>query len=296
MFLAGLHLAAAYGYWPCPLICLLMLLHDAGLRQETLPLRQFNSFHLCLLQACLLPPHRVLPLLRSLSRELLWQYLHHLVAGEGSTSGAVHTELALVLIKEAGDPGPQQATPQTAPQPPEEAERDSSAKPGGSQHQQEHSAPAGAAARVRAGAGGGGAADPRQLLQQHLEASSLYDGAAVMDQLRFSTLYQERVILHRKVAPDPVFLSKGLACRWTGTAVVCHCQAPPEVFQMSNLGNCCSVSHPFWGGLQTADIVSLRTSRLKRAWNPLPAAPPATACRLASTRLPSACWPSAWGT
>ena len=200
-------------------MCPLMLLHGASLQQEKLSLLHNISFCLCLLQACLLPPHRVLPLLRSSSRQLLWQYLYHLVAGEGSTDAAVHTELALVLIKEASDLGPQQAAPQTAPQPPEEAEHGSSAEREGPQHQQEHSAAAGAADGVGFGAGGEGVADPRQLLQQHLEASSLYDAAAVMDQLRYSTLYQERVILHCKVAPVSVFLCKDFACRWIGPAL-----------------------------------------------------------------------------
>ena len=197
-----------------------MLLHNASLRHELLPM--LHNICLCLLQTCLLPPHRVLPLLRTSSRELLWQYLYHLVADGGSTDAAVHTELALVLIKEASDPGPQQATPQTVSPLPEEAERDSSAQPGGSQHQQEHRAPAGADDGVQVDAGGEGPADPRQLLQQHLEASSLYDAAAVMDQLRCCTLYQERVILHRKVVSGPVPLWKGFACRWIGTALVCH--------------------------------------------------------------------------
>ena len=226
------------GCWPCSLNCLLRFLHDASLQQGTQPLLHHLSFCLCLLQTCLLPPHRVLPLLRSSSRELLWQYLHHLVAGQGSTDAAVHTELALVLVKEASDLDPQQATPQAMPQLPEEADCDSSAQPGAPEHQQENSAPAGAADGVRVGAGGEGAADPRQLLQQHLEASSLYDAAAVMDQLRFSTLYQERVILHRKVAFFLCFLFEGFACRHIGTALKCHHQTNLE------FPRCPTLEHP----------------------------------------------------
>ena len=212
---------------------------------------------LLVLTARRLAPAEVLPLLPA-GGGVRWRYLWHLVGEEGSEGPGVHTELALELVAAIlrEDPGlgdggraameVQQAAQQAAQQAQQQQQQQQQAEQSQQQQQQQRRRPgskrpsqaasggaaAGGSSSSAAAAAAAAAADVvggmRGRLQAHLEASSRFDTAQVLQALLGSALWEEQVILHSKVGWGGCTSGLLPAVPWllpAAAAVTCSSQA-----------------------------------------------------------------------
>ena len=215
---------------------------------------------LAVLTARSLTPAAVLPLLPPDS-DVRWQYLAHLVAGSEGAAGsnssgsssaasdpAVHTELATQLAAaiQRAEPALRSPLPPGSSPLRRQSTRRFSA---GRTPRRSSSAGGGSVPRRRlsrlstAALVSGGSLEPwegaspvdamRLRLRVHLEASSLYDAAAVLSCLQGSGLHEELVVLHSKVGWAGGLMGWLVGCLFHG-------------FFYEMLGFCAALVHPCW--------------------------------------------------